>query len=158
MNQEEERKRIQKEIKNESENMLRQFEDKYLYDEEDRFYEGVAEKEFLDGKYEGDLNQQNKRHGWGLFRYNNTDVYAGQWTNNKSHGDGMYFFANGDRYRGTLENEKKHGKGEYIFFRNGNRYDGNWVNDRRDGYGEFTYRLTNEKYVGKTNQVIGKKE
>lgn len=77
-------------------------------------------------------------NGSGTYKFENGDVYDGQWREGKPHGQGKYEFANGDRYMGLFQEGKRNGTGKYTWAKGG-RYTGNWLNDKRDGFGEFQW-------------------
>lgn len=130
---------------------------------------GKAKIEYPSGEtYEGNLIDQ-KRHGFGIYKFKNGDQYIGDWLNDKPNGKGKYKWINGDVYHGDFEenfqtgkgifefkngekymgeflNSKKHGKGKF-FFSNGNIYDGMWVNDKMHGFGVL-YFLNGQQYEG----------
>lgn len=74
------------------------------------------------------------RLGFGIYYYNNGDIFLGEWFNDKFNGSGHYLFANGkliiiifigERYSGVLSEGLKHGHGKYYYL-NGNTYEGDW--------------------------------
>lgn len=46
------------------------------------------------GKYVGERNEQEERHGFGRSQLPNGDEYEGEYQNGKRHGFGKYAFAN----------------------------------------------------------------
>ncbi len=117
--------------------------------------------DFGDGRYEGNLDKDGRRHGEGIYEWNNGDRYEGQFRNGKRHGKGNFVWANGDRYEGEYRNGKRHNRGSYEWINgarydgqyafgkrhgrgtfasaNGSRYDGWWRDDREDGHGILSY-------------------
>ena len=142
-------KEIRYEISMQTEKTIRDFEADFIYDKNNNYYNGVVENKYTDGIYKGDVDDMGRRHGYGIFMYYSSAIYAGQWLEDMQTGQGVHVFENQDRYEGQLLGGKKHGQGRYYFYKNGNTYNGNWKNDTRDGYGEFIYRLSNEKYLGR---------
>jgi hypothetical protein len=70
--------------------------------------------------------------GYGIYYYNNGDIFVGEWLDDKFNGSGHYLFANGilfeyvgERYSGVLSEGLKHGHGKYYYL-NGNTYEGDW--------------------------------
>ena len=59
-------------------------------------------REYGNGYYEGDFNEDDERHGYGI-----------------------YYFEDGNRYEGEWQNGNRHGRGKMIF-KSGNIYDGEW--------------------------------
>ncbi|OMJ90632.1 hypothetical protein SteCoe_6905 [Stentor coeruleus] len=119
--------------------------------------------------YVGELNEENKRHGYGKITYFGGDTYEGYWDNDKPHGEGLYLWKIGGRYLGSFVkgnisgqgkriypsgnfytgeflNNKKHGKGE-IIFKNGDTYEGTWEDDYMNGHGKYTWS-TGDHFVG----------
>ena len=99
------------------------------------------------GNYEGKL-KEGKRHGKGIMKYINGDIYDGEWENDKKNGKGKYLYVNKDEYDGEWRNNKKNGKGKYIYI-NGDEYDGEWENDKKNGRGKYIYKKTNNYFKGK---------
>ena len=56
--------------------------------------------------------------------------YYGYWENNKKHGEGVFSYENGDIYSGWWANGVKHGKGTYIIKATGQKIQGEWNNAR----------------------------
>jgi len=82
--------------------------------------------EFIDGKYEGDI-EDFKQQGKGYLTYNNGDVYEGEWSKGLKCGRGTLIYVNGDVYKGEWLDDIIHGKGK-MTQNNGNIYDGVWKN------------------------------
>jgi hypothetical protein len=84
--------------------------------------------------YEGDWDENLKRHGYGKYTWTNQVNYEGHWKNNMAHGFGKLICANGDAFEGNWENDKTNGYGE---FSQGLKctYKGPWKNDRQHGLG-----------------------
>ena len=78
--------------------------------------------------YEGEF-KENKRHGKGIYKYNNWDVYDGEWVKGKREGKGKmtymfdYFKNQVDVYFGDWKNDLRQGKG-ILKFHMGKVYDG----------------------------------
>jgi hypothetical protein len=82
--------------------------------------------------YYGDINQENDRNGYGIFRWfeNNMliGMYEGEWRQNKQHGSGVH-------------RSYKDGKIEW-------EYSGDWIRGHKEGFGSFIYPNTENGYVG----------
>jgi hypothetical protein len=78
-------------------------------------------------------------------RYENGDVYEGQFLNDKRHGKGEYKFSTGDVYEGQHERGSFKGVGVYRYA-NGDHYSGQFVAGLFEGQGVFT--TSNFKYMG----------
>ena len=66
------------------------------------------------GNYIGQVKDSSTRHGKGLYKYPNGDVYFGDWNEDNFHGKGTfntnlgtYAFKSGDVYEGELKNNLK---------------------------------------------------
>lgn len=113
-------------------------------------------------EYIGDFDAQNYRHGSGIMRYYNGDVYEGEWRDNcrhgrgkllkldgevydgewafdQRHGNGKIMFPNGSLFKGCMEFDQRHGEG-VMRFANGDEYFGQFARDRIDGHGTMRYR------------------
>ena len=58
---------------------------------------------------------KRKKHGKGIFTYENGDTYEGEFRFGNMEGQGIYKFANGNEYHGEWKDDKSHGKGKYVF-------------------------------------------
>ena len=65
--------------------------------------------------YEGEYNENGKKHGKGIWRYPNGDVYEGDWYEEQKQGYGKYTYSDGDVYEGGWYNGKRHGKGKFTY-------------------------------------------
>ena len=100
-----------------------------------------------DGEYYIGYWANDKREGEGTNSYSNGNIYKGSFKNGKKDGDGIYKWSNGDSYQGKWKNDMMHGKGRYEFS-NGDVYDGYFKKDKINGIG--TYICANKKiYKGK---------
>ena len=52
-------------------------------------------------EYYGSLNNRGQKHGSGKMKYDNGNVYDGEWKNNKRDGKGITHYASGNVYTGT---------------------------------------------------------
>ena len=97
-----------------------------------------------------------KRHGRGIFIWEDGERYIGYWANDKREGKGTNTYTNGNRYEGYYKNGKKEGLGVYRW-KNGDLYSGNWKNDMKEGKG--TYEFANgDVYEGmfKNDKISGR--
>ena len=93
------------------------------------------------GNYIGHLID-GKREGRGIIRWDNGDIYNGDWKNDKKEGKGIYCYNNGQRYEGDWIEDKKEGRGIYYWNNSefqGDRYEGEWKNDNYEGKGIYYY-------------------
>ncbi|CAG9328113.1 unnamed protein product [Blepharisma stoltei] len=127
--------------------------------------EGIKDKVAFKGKdgnaYTGQVDEKNRRNGWGylLFvdgtmhqgffyagdirgrgrRFDlNGVVLQGDWKGNVLKGEGMIIWPNGVSYEGYIEDGMPHGDGvetteEYT-------YNGNFIRGEKDGYGELFWK------------------
>ena len=108
--------------------------------------------------YEGELNDKGQRHGKGIMRYKNGDVYAGYWKDGKMHGVGKMTFKDGKKYNGVVEtsyygewqNGQMHGKGT-MTNANEAEYSATW----RDGIMQTTPRHKVYALRDENNKIIG---
>lgn len=84
--------------------------------------------------YEGDWDENLKRHGYGKYTWTNEVTYEGYWKNNMADGYGKLVCSNEDSYVGNWEKDKANGYGE---FSQGHKctYKGPWKDDRPHGLG-----------------------
>mgnify|MGYP003431664742 CR=1 FL=1 len=69
------------------------------------------------------------KHGIGILKFANKDVYEGSFSNDDLHGKGLYKYHNGDVFDGLFRKGKRHGMG--LFEGADGRYQkGEWVNDK----------------------------
>jgi hypothetical protein len=123
-----------------------------------------------DSVYVGELDEGNRREGYGKCTYYNGDCYEGYWSNDRTHGQGLYVWKDGGRYEGDFVEGKMQGKGRRTFasgavyqgnfeagrkhglgsmrFKNGDSYEGEWNYDEMTGSGEYTWH-TGDRFVGK---------
>jgi hypothetical protein len=113
-------------------------------------------------EYFGAFDAEHGRHGTGLMRYYNGDVYEGEWRDNCRHGKGKLrkldgevydgdwvndvrqgfgkvVYANGSLFKGLMQSDQRNGEG-VMRFANGDEYFGNFVADRIEGHGTMKYR------------------
>lgn len=77
--------------------------------------------------YEGEVDENFVRNGYGIYQYENGDIYEGEFENGLRSGEGEYTYEDGSLYRGYWLNDKKHGKGTFKFDKY--EFDGEWVED-----------------------------
>ena len=102
------------------------------------YYDKITKKE-INCKYYGEFKKGTlKRHGRGLFIWEDGEIYLGYWANDKREGEGTNTYPNGNIYQGNYKNGKKDGDGIYKW-KNGDKYKGKWKNDMKDGKGIYEY-------------------
>lgn len=97
-------------------------------------------------EYIGDFDKVHHRHGYGLMRYYNGDVYEGNWSSNRRHGHGKLLKADGEVYDGLWERDERHGYGT-IQFPNGAVFKGLMDHDVRNGEGAMRF-ANGDEYTG----------
>jgi hypothetical protein len=91
---------------------------------------------FPSGDYEGNM-LDGRRHGYGVMRFQNGNIYAGAWCDDLFEGAGRYVWADGRTYEGQFKRDKMQGRG-LASWPDGRIYMGEWVGDVRDGHGIFS--------------------
>ena len=111
-----------------------------------------------DDVYEGEVDSQGLKEGWGIYAYSNNEKYEGFWQNNKIHGYGKYFFRGGENYEGDWYEGRKEGVG-ILKLNKGEKYEGEFYRDEFDGKGTFYYS-NGDKFEGiwKVGNLLGKGE
>jgi hypothetical protein len=107
--------------------------------------DGIKTIESKNGVHHGEI-ANNKRHGYGEFRYQNGSIYKGQWANGYREGDGFFANDNGYEYEGEWHLGEEHGKGKATFS-NGATYEGRFIQGERSGFG-VEKEPSGDMYVG----------
>ena len=113
------------------------------------------------GFYDGQM-MSGMWHGYGVYKWNNGDVYIGEWHQSRFHGYGVYHWASKDNRRGVgvgVEHGMSSQSGNVgnAVSQSGNVgnrdnasdvdvtniYAGQWVDDLPDGFGVRRYDRTN---------------
>eukprot|EP00826_Nyctotherus_ovalis_P050332 TRINITY_DN6156_c0_g1_i1.p1 TRINITY_DN6156_c0_g1~~TRINITY_DN6156_c0_g1_i1.p1 ORF type:complete len:261 (-),score=17.60 TRINITY_DN6156_c0_g1_i1:221-1003(-) len=92
-------------------------------------------------QYEGDW-RDDKKHGHGIYTYQDGGKYDGQWKSDVREGKGsgwregvgVLTEANKNLYNGWFKEDKRNERGVQ-YYSNGDKYNGDWVDDKRDGQG-----------------------
>ncbi len=100
------------------------------------FPNGTYHGEWIEGRMDGS-NRVQVRHGKGMMRYFNGNVYSGDWLNDCFNGVGQYTWADGRVFNGQFKDDKINGKGVGMW-PDGKRYEGEYVNDLAEGHGVVT--------------------
>lgn len=93
--------------------------------------------------YEGNVNSNNRPHGFGKKKYANGNRYAGYFENGKRNGSGKLTFVDGDVYDGEYVYGLRTGKGKYTWA-NGNYYIGDFADGSRTGKGKYVWTVMTE--------------
>ena len=70
------------------------------------------------------------RHGRGVYRYADGDVYEGDYKDNEMHGRGVYRYTSGAVYEGDWKDDKRHGQGVHRYADGSISHDGQWEADQ----------------------------
>ncbi|KAL1827131.1 hypothetical protein ACET3Z_005543 [Daucus carota] len=95
--------------------------------------------------YEGEF-YKGKCSGSGVYYYNMSGRYEGDWIDDKYDGYGVETWAKGSRYRGQYRQGLRHGFGVYRFY-TGDVYAGEWCNGQSHGCGAHTCE-DGSRYIG----------
>ena len=102
-------------------------------------YQDKKENRQINCLYHGEFKKGTlKRHGRGLFIWEDGEYYLGYWVDDKREGEGTNNYRNGNMYKGNFKKGKKEGDGIYQW-KNGDKYIGKWKNDMKDGKGIYEY-------------------
>jgi len=88
------------------------------------------------GTYEGDLNAEGQRHGFGVLLCDNGNSYEGEWKKDKRDGLGIARYSSGDVYDGQWQKGKRQGHG-VMYIDAGDTYIGSWNNGLKHGAGTY---------------------
>lgn len=88
------------------------------------------------GTYEGDLNGDGQRHGFGVLLCDNGNSFEGEWKNDKRDGIGIARYSSGDVYDGQWHRGRRHGHG-VMYIEAGDTYIGSWKNGLKHGAGTY---------------------
>ncbi|CEG47688.1 Leucine rich repeat proteins, some proteins contain F-box [Plasmopara halstedii] len=92
---------------------------------------------FVRGEYVGEW-KDGKRHGYGIERLENGEVYEGYWAHDRHHGSGEILLSDKSRYDGFFRRGRWHGQGTRLLA-NGDRISGIFCDGFLDGYGTVDF-------------------
>lgn len=107
--------------------------------------DGFQKVKYDNGTYEGYV-KEGKRHGKGVYVWNDGSRYEGDWYQDLKQGKGVFRWDNGDVYEGSFFGDHREGKGKKSYA-NGDEYDGTWARGKKHGRGNF-YSSTGDHYSG----------
>ena len=113
--------------------------------------------EYDNGYYIGAVNNNEERHGFGKYVWDDGTYYDGEWRNGDMHGHcNRRTYDDGSYYTGAIAYDERHGHGK-MTWRDGSYYEGDWRNGDMHGYGKFVFPNGNY-YVGNfsADQFCGK--
>lgn len=87
--------------------------------------------QFQNGLYQGELFD-SKRSGFGVYYWDNGQIYLGQWKDDFINGIGTVFFGLGGQLYGQFKKNKLHGPG-VVVLGNGDIYGGRWQKGKLEG-------------------------
>ena len=88
------------------------------------------------GTYEGDINAEGQRHGFGMLLCDNGNSYEGEWKKDKRDGLGVARYSSGDVYDGQWHRGRRQGHG-IMYIEAGDTYIGSWNNGFKHGAGTY---------------------
>lgn len=102
--------------------------------------------------FEGEIIQSGEqaiKHGVGKLITKTGNIFEGIWKQNQIDGICKIKYNNGDIYEGQFSNGKHNGVGVKFIVSSGERYEGQWVNGQMTGYGRFYFACDSSKvYTG----------
>jgi hypothetical protein len=84
----------------------------------------------------GKCVQGDCKQSFGIFYFENGDIYEGEWLNGMRHGQGKYTSVNKHVYSGQYVRDQRHGYGTYRW-PEGDVYVGEYRQDKREGKGTY---------------------
>jgi hypothetical protein len=96
-----------------------------------------------DGIYEGLMNEEMLRDGFGMYSINNgEEYYAGKWKDDKKHGEGYWLLQNASVCYYGMFNEDRFQKGYgKAKLKDGYTYEGKFENNKFEGLGELSISI-----------------
>ena len=70
---------------------------------------------YNNGTYTGEVDYNEKRHGYGTYNWNSGDKYVGYWSHGDMHGRGKYYYTDGTYYDGDWKNSQRTGNGKKTY-------------------------------------------
>ena len=102
--------------------------------------------------FEGEVitkGDTNTKHGVGKLITKTGNIFEGVWRHNQIEGICKIRYNNGDIYEGQFSNGKQNGIGVKFIISSGERYEGQWVNGQMTGYGKYFFACDQQKvYTG----------
>lgn len=115
---------------------------------------GAVVIQYADGsRYEGGVDEDEKRHGTGVHILRSGHIFEGGWAHGDCEGFGMQTFAGtGDCHEGMYRKNHRHGTGTYLWA-NGDKYIGNWRVGKMHGNGTFVWK-NGDSYDGEWKKGV----
>ena len=98
--------------------------------------EKTFKKNSIKSHEENEVRYKNGREE--VLKYDNGDIYKGEFIDDKRNGFGICIYSNREKYEGLWKNDLKNGVGKYIFI-DGSVYMGDFKSGNMDGVGTYTY-------------------
>lgn len=99
----------------------------------------IMDDKEANGYYEGDLDANGLPTGYGIFTWNDGDVYSGYYSAGKRHGMGRLTLADGTIYKGEWKNDRPDGDFEILWPNNRAHFWGKMQNGKYHGFGTMNY-------------------
>ena len=106
--------------------------------EEDPSEKNVSNLRFANGSYRGQVNENDRPQGFGIFEGSDGSLYKGEFSDGLMNGMGDLITADGRHYRGSFKDNLPHGEGECLWT-DGSNYRGSFRNGRMHGIGVFIW-------------------
>lgn len=104
--------------------------------------------------YDGELDEEFVRNGYGIYEYHNGDIYEGEFLEGQRHGKGEYLYCDGAVYRGYWREDAKHGKGSFKYDKY--EFDGEWEDDVL--INGFTFKINTFIRMRSEKDYLGEEE
>ena len=104
-------------------------------------------------QYIGNINNNKKGEGYGIYYYYNREIYVGYWEDNFKKGYGIYLFDNGDIYVGEWKDNNKEGYG-FNCSNNGDIYIGQWKDNDKEGYVHRHFKIRIKAFDALQNKDV----
>ena len=109
--------------------------------------ETVADKEYPEGLFTGQVNERGERHGQGRLVWKNGDVHEGGFADDRPHGNAVYTDRRGNVFRGRYENGKRADGEVEVDFADGNTFRGEFKGGKPGGFGVYEWK-NGDRYEG----------
>ena len=108
----------------------------YIDFDPDRYLEGLPGRKpytYPKGsKYDGQMDEKDKRHGLGRLTWKQGSVYDGHWEKNERSGQGVMRWSDNSKYVGEWKKDKRNGYGVY-YLMEGHIYEGEFKDHMMHG-------------------------